>query len=276
MKRAFFKMQGLGNDFAVFDATREPLQLSSQQIRQLADRHFGIGFDQLLLVEPPQTPDTRFYYRIFNADGSEVEQCGNGARCFARFVHETGLCREPSISVGTARGNITLYHEADGNVRVNMGIPQFDPDNIPICFDQTQSEYSLTLDDQTLYFMAVSMGNPHMVIVVDDVATAPVATLGPRLESHACFAHRINVGFMAIDNRKAISLRVFERGSGETLACGSGACAAAVCGMARGSLDNDVVVSLTGGQLKIAWQGPGHPVWMSGPAETVFQGVIEL
>jgi len=276
MKLAFSKMHGLGNDFVVFDATSNALSLTPEQARYIADRHFGIGCDQVLIVENPRTDNTEFYYRIFNADGSEVEQCGNGARCFARFVSEKGLSQNNVLHVGTAKGNITLYLEDNNQVRVNMGAPEFEPARIPIGFSQQAIRYQATVDNESLEFMSVSMGNPHAVLVVDDVDRAPVETLGPLLESHSLFPERINVGFMAIKGRQQIDLRVFERGSGETLACGTGACAAMVCGKNSGLLDNEVVVSLPGGQLTISWQGPGEPVWMSGPAEFVFEGEITL
>jgi len=276
MKLAFSKMHGLGNDFVVFDATSNALSLTPDQARYIADRHFGIGCDQVLIVENPRTDNTEFYYRIFNADGSEVEQCGNGARCFARFVSEKGLSQNNVLHVGTAKGNITLYLEDNNQVRVNMGAPEFEPARIPIGFSQQAIRYQATVDNESLEFMSVSMGNPHAVLVVDDVDRAPVETLGPLLESHSLFPERINVGFMAIKGRQQIDLRVFERGSGETLACGTGACAAMVCGKNSGLLDNEVVVSLPGGQLTISWQGPGEPVWMTGPAEFVFEGEITL
>jgi diaminopimelate epimerase len=276
MKWRFSKMHGLGNDFVVFDATVNELSLSAGQARQIADRHFGIGCDQILIVEKPRTADTEFYYRIFNADGSEVEQCGNGARCFARFVSARGLSQNNVLQVGTVKGRITLYLEDNNQVRVNMGIPEFEPVDIPISFAEQALTYPVPVDDRVLDIMSVSMGNPHAVLVVEDVNSAPVETLGPKLENHPLFPERINAGFMAIKNRQQIDLRVFERGSGETLACGTGACAAMVCGKNSGLLDNEVIVSLPGGKLTIRWQGPGEPVWMSGPAEFVFEGEITL
>lgn len=272
----FSKMHGLGNDFVVFDATQETLQLSTEQLKFIADRHFGIGCDQILMVEKPRSADTEFYYRIYNADGSEVEQCGNGARCFARFVYAKGLSRNRVLHVGTAKGKITLYLEDADQVRVNMGEPLFIPDQIPLATDLLADNYELAVNEETVSFMAVSMGNPHAVLAVDDVDTAPVATLGPLLESHEFFPQKVNVGFMQIQNRAHIRLRVFERGTGETLACGTGACAAVVCGQNRGWLDDEVVVSLAGGELKINWQGKGQPVWMTGPATFVFEGEIRL
>ena len=276
MNRAFSKMHGLGNDFIVFDVTREKLDLSTGQIRQLADRHFGIGCDQLLLVEAARSSDTEFYYRIFNADGSEVEQCGNGARCFARFVYDKGLTRNRVLNVGTAKGNITLYLEDEDQVKVNMGAPVFEPAQIPLLAEQYQPSYFAEINHQQIEFGAVSMGNPHAVIRVDDVNHYPVEQIGPKMEAHYLFPNRVNAGFMAIKDRGHIDLRVFERGSGETLACGTGACAAVVSGQVRGWLDNDVEVSLPGGKLYINWAGQDQPVWMTGSATFVFEGVVNL
>lgn len=286
MNLAFTKMHGLGNDFVVIDATNDPVELNQQQIRFIADRHMGVGCDQLLMVEAARTSDTEFYYRIYNADGSEVEQCGNGARCFARYVVEKGLTTNRQIDVGTAKGKITLYLEDNGQVRVNMGAPEFEPSRIPIASTEYAVNYSLDIDGELIDFSSVSMGNPHAVIRVDDVEAAPVDRLGPVLESHAFFPERVNVGFMAIKDRNAIDLRVFERGTGETLACGTGACAAVVSGIKAGWLEQEVVVSLPGGQLKVAWAnnersgkdkaGDDNPVWMTGPATFVFEGNIKL
>ena len=276
MNLVFTKMHGLGNDFVVIDATTTPIVLSSDQIRFIADRHTGVGCDQLLMVEPPKTPDTEFYYRIFNADGSEVEQCGNGARCFARFVTEKGLSQNRELNVGTAKGKITLYLEDNDQVRVNMGAPVFDPASIPVAATQEAESYSVEVDGNTVIFSAVSMGNPHAVIRVDNVETAPVNQLGPLLELHDFFPARVNVGFMAVKDSRSIDLRVFERGTGETLACGTGACAAVVSGIKAGWLEQEVVVSLPGGQLTVAWSGDDNPVWMTGPATFVFEGNIQL
>lgn len=276
MRLAFTKMQGLGNDFVVLDATRQTIALTGEQIRFLADRRFGIGCDQLLLVEAARGPATDFHYRIFNADGGEVEQCGNGARCFARFVRDQGLTEKEVINVGTASGNIRLFVEPDGQVRVNMGAPVFSPERIPFQADAEADTYPLEIGGEVYAIGAISMGNPHAVLRVDDCATAQVETLGPLIESHARFPKRVNAGFMALRSRGHIDLRVFERGSGETLACGTGACAAIVIGRRWGLLDERVRVSLPGGDLMIAWAGPGEPVWMTGPAERVFEGVIEL
>ncbi|HIE53842.1 MAG TPA: diaminopimelate epimerase [Chromatiaceae bacterium] len=275
MKLKFTKMHGLGNDFVVFDAIHQQIQLSTEQLRCIARRRFGVGCDQILLVEKPRSPDTHFYYRIFNADGSEVEQCGNGARCFARFVRDKGLTDRDVIDVGTAGGNIRLYLEGE-QVRVNMGTPVFDPARIPFLADRQQTTYAIEVDGRTLDLAVLSMGNPHAVLVVDDVTQAPVETLGPLIESHPCFPERVNVGFMTIGSSNEIDLRVHERGAGETLACGTGACAAVVAGRLQGRLDEEVAVHLPGGDLMISWQGNGSPVWMTGPATTVFEGVIEL
>jgi diaminopimelate epimerase len=276
MQYAFTKMHGLGNDFIVLDAFTQPLQLSPDQLRFLGDRHFGIGCDQILLVEPPTRPETDFNYRIFNADGDEVEQCGNGARCFARYVHEKGLSNKPEITVGTNAGIIKLLLEESGQVRVNMGTPILDPTKIPFIADQESIEYTIEVAGETLQLGAVSMGNPHAVIVVKDTDTAPVEAVGQALQRHPRFPQRVNVGFMQILSPEAIRLRVYERGVGETLACGTGACAAAVSGQLRGLLNKRVKVSLPGGELMIEWQNKSEPVLMYGPAVTVFEGTIEL
>lgn len=279
---AFSKMHGLGNDFVVFDATEHAIALDAATIRRLSDRRFGIGCDQVLLVEPPRLPDTLFYYRIFNADGSEVEQCGNGARCFARFVRDHGLTDLDEIPVGTAAGPITLYLRTDGQVRVDMGAPVFTPERIPFLADRAAVTYDLDVAGETVVIGALSMGNPHAVILVEDTATAPVERLGPLIESHARFPRRTNVGFMQVSARDHLRLRVFERGAGETLACGTGACAAMVHARRRGLVDAQVRVSLPGGDLTIEWDGPAQDgqaapvVWMTGPAEHVFSGDIEL
>lgn len=272
----FTKMHGLGNDFMVVDAISQPFRLRPDMIRELANRNFGIGFDQLLVVEPPGLPDVDFRYRIFNADGSEVEQCGNGARCFARFVRDQRLTNKRVIRVQTAKGVIELRVGKDGMVQVNMGVPELNPPAIPFAADCRKNVYTVDVDHQVVELSAVSMGNPHGVLVVDDVDTAPVATLGPALEKHARFPSRANIGFLQIIDRSHARLRVFERGSGETLACGSGACAAVVAGCLRGLLDSRVEVELRGGRLVIEWQGDGAPVMMDGPATTVFEGQLRL
>ncbi|MGB4674951.1 MAG: diaminopimelate epimerase [Azovibrio sp.] len=272
----FTKMQGLGNDFVVLDGVRQQLSLSPEQLRFLADRHFGIGFDQLLLVEPATQPGVDFRYRIFNADGSEVEQCGNGARCFARFVFDQGLTTKEEIRVETQKGVITPRLEADGQVTVDMGVPRFSPDEIPFISDSDAVLQPLDLDGTSVDISVVSIGNPHAVQVVADVDSAPVAVHGPLTEAHPRFPERVNAGFMQVLDRHHIRLRVHERGSGETLACGTGACAAVVAGIRRGLLDSPVRVSTRGGELTIAWAGPAQPVRMTGPAVTVFTGEIEL
>ena len=276
MTLRFTKMHGLGNDFVVFDAISQSVQLSPEQVRFIADRHFGIGCDQVLLVERPRLPGTEFNYRIFNADGTEVEQCGNGARCFARFVRDEGLTQSDTIDVGTAAGPIRLVVEADGNVRVDMGSPVFDPAGIPFEADTESDLYRIDAGGTPVDIAALSMGNPHAVLVVDDVASAPVETLGPALENHPRFPRRTNVGFMSIVDRDLIDLRVHERGAGETLACGTGACAAVVAGNRLGLLDGRVRVRLPGGELVVSWQGNESPVWMSGPAARVFDGIIRI
>jgi len=276
MKLPFTKMHGLGNDFVVLDATRTPLALSVAQLRQLADRRFGIGCDQILQVEPPRSADTDFYYRIFNADGGEVEQCGNGARCFVRFVHDSGLTQATEIRVGTASGVIVPRLEADGLVTVNMGAPVFEPARIPFEAPQRTATYALEVGARTVEINALSMGNPHAVQFVDDVDAAPVAEEGALIERHARFPKRVNAGFVQVLDRTHIRLRVFERGAGETLACGTGACAAVVGGIQRGLLDSRVIVATRGGELGILWEGEGRPVMKTGPAVTVFSGEIEL
>lgn len=270
----FTKMQGAGNDFMVIDGVTQSIALQADIIKKLANRQFGIGFDQLLLVESSTVAD--FKYRIFNADGSEVSQCGNGARCFVRFVVDQGLTAKNEISVETASGTITPKLEAQGQVTVNMGAPRFNPDTIPFVADAIATSYTLDVGNQAFDISAVSMGNPHAVLVVDDVDTAPVQALGSTIEHHPRFPERVNVGFMQIIDEHHIKLRVFERGSGETLACGTGACAAAVSGIQLGHLRSPVRVSALGGELSIAWQGADAPVMMTGPAVSVFTGEIDL
>ena|SRR5208282_4419937 len=276
MKLKFTKMHGLGNDFVVFDATRSPLDLSREQLRQIADRRFGVGCDQILLVEKPRTPDTDFYYRIFNADGGEVEQCGNGARCFVRFVREHGLTDKKEIRVGTQSGVIVPRLEVEGHVTVDMGVPVFDPARIPFTAERRAPTYTLEIGGRVVEISALSMGNPHAVQVVADVAVAPVASEGAAIESHPRFPQRVNAGYMQVVDRGNIKLRVYERGAGETLACGSGACAAVVAGILRGLLDQRVTVTTRGGDLGLSWRGEGMPVLMTGPAVTVFEGELEI
>jgi len=272
----FTKMHGIGNDFVVLDGINQQVNLSNGQIRRIADRHFGVGCDQLLVVEAYAGDDADFRYRIFNADGGEVEQCGNGARCFARFVYDQGLTQKTTIPVMTASGRIVLKIQPNGQVTVNMGVPELEPARIPFISESRQTLYNLDIEEQKVSFAAVSMGNPHAVLQVEDVDSAPVGVLGACLESHPAFPKRVNVGFMQVLDRGHIRLRVFERGAGETLACGTGACAAVVAGCLQGLLDGQVTVALHGGQLQIQWQGDGQPVWMAGPAETVFRGTLSL
>jgi diaminopimelate epimerase len=270
----FTKMQGAGNDFVVVDGFSAPIALTSAQIKKIANRNFGVGCDQLLIVEKTNLANVDFKYRIFNADGGEVEQCGNGARCFVRFVIEKGLTQKREIRVETASGLITLTLQSDNQVTVNMGAPIFEPAKIPFIADTRQSQYLLKLRQESLSICAISMGNPHAVTLVDDVDTADVATLGPQIEAHASFPQRVNAGFMQIINPHEIKLRVYERGAGETLACGTGACAAVVGGIQLGLLQSPVLVHARGGKLSIAWAGESQPVMMTGAAEIVFEGSI--
>jgi diaminopimelate epimerase len=269
-------MHGLGNDFVVFDAIRQQLELTEANYRFIADRHFGIGCDQILLVESPRLPGTDFHYRIINADGSEVEACGNGARCFARFVREKGLSDKAVIPVGTAAGAITLKHLPGELVEVDMGVPQLEPAAIPFEAPQRALTYPLEIDGVSHEICTLSMGNPHAVLLVPDLDATPVALLGPRIEQHPRFPRRVNAGFMQIVDRCHIRLRVYERGTGETLACGSGACAAVVAGRLLGRLDPQVKVRLPGGELMVEWQTEGQPVLIRGTADTVFEGTIDL
>jgi diaminopimelate epimerase len=276
MTLRFTKMHGLGNDFVVFDALSQAIALTPEQCRRLADRRFGIGCEQILLVERSRSPNTDFHYRIFNADGSEVEQCGNGARCFARFVLDKGLTDKREIPVSTVAGDIQLHVLDDGLVRVDMGRPGFEPERIPFVADATADSYSLEVDGQELDIGAVSMGNPHAVLEVEDVDTAPVLELGPLIEQNSRFPRRVNAGFMQILDPGHIRLRVFERGAGETLACGTGACAAVAVGRRRGLLAARVRVSLRGGDLVVEWPDESRPIWMTGPVATVYEGEIDL
>jgi diaminopimelate epimerase len=287
MKLKFTKMHGAGNDFVVIDAIRQQIDFSTEQWQRLADRRFGVGADQILIVERPTVPGADFRYRIFNSDGGEVEQCGNGARAFVRFVSDQGLSRERSIRVQTMCGIIAPRLETDGSVTVDMGAPVLAPAAVP--FDSHALEgvaegcdqlWPLTLDldgaPVKVLVSVVSMGNPHAVQTVPDVDTAPVAQWGPQIEHHPRFPKRVNAGFMQVVDRHHIRLRVFERGAGETLACGTGACAAVVAGIRRGLVDSPVRVSARGGELSIAWAGEGEPVYLSGPAVSVFEGEIDL
>jgi diaminopimelate epimerase len=276
MKLRFTKMQGQGNDFIVIDGVRREVELSPAQVKRLADRHFGVGFDQLLLVEKPQSPGNDFRYRIYNADGGEVEQCGNGARCFARFVLDAGLTQKREIRVETASGVIVPRVEDSGQVTVDMGPPRFDPKAIPFAAARESATYRLEVAGETLEVSVLSMGNPHAVQLVADVEHAPVTTQGPLIEHHRSFPQRVNAGYMQVVSRSHIRLRVWERGAGETLACGTGACAAVVAGVERGLLDARVRVATRGGDLTIEWRGGENPVWMTGPAVIVFEGEINV
>lgn len=275
MRLKFTKMQGLGNDFVVIDAVNQSVCLSPAQRRLLADRHFGVGCDQILLVEGA-VGDADFRYRIYNADGGEVEQCGNGARCFVRYVHDRGMTQKNEIRVETSGGLIIPRLEANGEVSVNMGMPKFEPQQIPFIAEKRAMTYSIDISGRQVEISAVSLGNPHAVQLVEDVDGAPVITEGALIESHPSFPKRVNAGYMQVVDRTHIRLRVYERGAGETLACGTGACAAVVIGIERGLLRSTVQVNMRGGDLTVRWEGEGQPVWMTGPAVTVFDGEIEL
>ncbi len=267
-------MQGLGNDFLVFDAPAAPLD--PRTLRALADRHTGIGFDQALMLEPPRSPSSRIFYRIFNADASEVEQCGNGARCIAALMYQRAPALGRNLVMGSPGGEVHAFVREDGLVSVDMGEPDFHPAALPMRAGAEAASYTLEVDGAAVDFGAVSMGNPHAVLCVEDADRAPVGRLGPALERHAAFPNRTNVGFMQVVDRGWIRLRVHERGVGETLACGTGACAAVAVGRRRGTLDEEVRVDLQGGTAKVQWPGPGRPLWLTGPAATVFTGSVEL
>jgi len=269
-------MHGLGNDFMVVDCVTQNVFFNNDNIRRLADRNTGIGFDQLLVVEAPYDPDLDFHYRIFNSDGSEVEQCGNGARCFASFVRHKGLTNKNKIAVSTSAGKISLQVEYDGQITVNMGVPELAPDKIPFRATKQEKTYILRALDSTVFCGAVSMGNPHCVTLVDDIDTAPLAELGHAISHHERFPNRVNAGFMQVLSPDHAKLRVYERGVGETQACGTGACAAAVVGQLQGKLGQDVCIELPGGKLQISWRGPGTPVFMTGPATHVYDGQINI
>lgn len=276
MNVEFTKMHGTGNDFVVINNIRQDVALSAAQIRHIADRHYGVGCDQLLLVEAAEREDAEFRYRIFNADGGEVEQCGNGARCFARFVADQGLTESQDIPVETAGGLIHLKLESDERVTVDMGVPNFEPEALPFDAEGTPEYHELVVNGEKYAIGAVSIGNPHAVLLVDSVKEAPVETLGPLIESHERFPQRVNVGFMEIVDRGHIRLRVYERGVGETLACGTGACAAVAVAIRNRLLDENVRAELRGGDLTIAWAGVDSALLMTGPAETVYEGRIIL
>lgn len=276
MKLAFTKMHGAGNDFVVIDGVTQAVNLNTNQLRRLADRHRGIGCDQILMVTPPDSPDADFRYHVFNADGSRAGQCGNGARCVGRFLREKRLTRQRELLLQTDDDSLALSLTEDGRVFAGLGAPRFAPGEVPFQADETQDQYTLDVQGQSLSIGALSMGNPHAILMVDDCNAAPVSTLGPLLEAHTRFPERVNVGFMQVQSRGEVKLRVFERGVGETDACGSGACAAAVHGMKLGLLDEEVLVSLPGGKLSVSWPSMGDRVWLGGPTATVFNGTVTL
>ena len=276
MKLAFTKMHGAGNDFVVIDGVTQAVNLNTNQLRRLADRHRGIGCDQILMVTPPDNPDADFRYHVFNADGSRAGQCGNGARCVGRFLREKRLTRQREILLQTNDDSLALSLTEDGRVFAGLGAPRFAPAEVPFQADETQDQYTLDVQGQSLSIGALSMGNPHAILMVDDCDAAPVSMLGPLLEAHTRFPERANVGFMQVQSRSEVKLRVFERGVGETDACGSGACAAAVHGMKLGLLDEEVLVSLPGGKLSVSWPSMGERVWLGGPTATVFNGTVTL
>jgi len=276
MRLKFTKMHGLGNDFIVFDAPRPHEVPTPAQLRRLADRRTGIGFDQALVLSAPRSPGTDVYYRIFNADGTEVEQCGNGARCIATLVARRNVRRERPMRLGSPGGVVDAVMRDDGLVSVAFGLPDFDPHSLPFEAAAEAASYHIDLSSGTVEFGAVSIGNPHAVIRVASVADAPVDTVGPAMENHARFPRRVNVGFVEIVSPEHVRLRVFERGTGETLACGTGACAAVAIGRRHGPLAEEVRVDTRGGRLIVGWRGPGEPIWLTGPAETSFEGQVEL
>lgn len=276
MKIPFVKMHGTGNDFVVFDATRKKLDLTAERVRKIADRHFGIGCDQLLVIEPPRDKVADYRYRIYNADGGEVGQCGNGLRCIARFIHDRGLSGKTELTLETLGGRVRSRLESDGQVTVELGAPRFEPAEIPFEAAAREPLYGLDVGKRHVRLSVLSMGNPHAVQVVSDIDQAPVTSEGPLIESHSRFPQRANAGYMQILGRKHFRLRVFERGAGETLACGSGACAAMVAGRQQGLLDDKVEVQLRCGTLWVSWAGEGQSVWLTGPAATVFEGTIAL
>ncbi len=272
----FTKMHGLGNDFMVIDSVTQNVTITSDRVRKWSDRHTGIGFDQLLIIAPPSHPDIDFSYRIFNADGSEVEQCGNGARCFAKFVRDKRLTSKKHIIVETASGIIELHVLTNNQIRVNMGKPRLQPTEIPLKVQQQATSYTLFVEQQSIEFSAVSMGNPHAVLRAEDLELAPVATLGPKIEHHPLFPNKVNVGFLEVLDRHHAKLRVWERGAGETQACGTGACAAAVTAIQNNWMDSPINIKLAGGTLTIEWDKNDSPVFMTGNAVTVYEGKIQL
>ncbi len=276
MNLHFTKMHGAGNDFVVIDLVRQNIALSAGQLRHIADRQRGIGCDQILIVEPPRNPEADFRYRIFNADGSEAGQCGNGARCFARFVRDQKLTWKRALRVETISGIMGLEVNEDGRIFADLGTPRFEPEQIPFNAPAQSLSYELDVDSERVVIGAVSMGNPHAVLVVDRIDSAPVTELGPRIEQHPRFPQRVNVGFMEVVSPSEIKLRVYERGAGETQACGTGACAAVVHGIRQGLLEHAVTVQLPGGKLSVSWQNEAGSVWLGGPTATVFEGSIRL
>lgn len=276
MEIAFSKWHGLGNDFVIIDCMEGTFALETGQIKVLGDRHFGIGFDQMLVLSRPQSGEADVSYRIFNNDGSEVTQCGNGARCIAAYLYDRGIFRKEEIIAETRKGVLKLYRLPDGQIRVNMGIPDLEPASIPLNVPRREPLYRLDINNTACEFSAVSMGNPHAVLVTEDAETAPVQELGPLIQAQALFPEGVNVGFMQILDRGHIRLRVYERGAGETLACGSGACAAVVAGQLSSKLADTVDVSLNGGNLLVSWAGEGEPVWVTGPATFVFEGRVKI
>jgi len=276
MKLHFTKMHGAGNDFVVIDAVRAAIQINENQIRKIADRQTGVGCDQVLLIEPPKRPDADFEYRIFNADGSPAGQCGNGARCVGRFIHEQRLSAKSTITLQVGSDLRRLEFDEAGSVKAELGAPIFAPAQIPFSADEDATEHALSLANVTVMAGVVSLGNPHAVLLVDDVAATPVEKIGPMIQSLDVFPEGVNVGFMQVESNTHVKLRVFERGAGETLACGSGACAAVIHGIRLGQLANKVTVSVPGGKLEVSWDDGLSSVWLAGPAETVFEGKLNL
>lgn len=269
-------MHGLGNDFVVLNALEQEINLSAEQYRALADRHKGIGCDQILLLEPSHDPDIDIRYRIFNADGDEVEHCGNGIRCVGLYLTERGYVSSDIIHAETVNSRVSIYMDDMDRIRVNMGIPRFDPEDIPILADERRESYPIDLSIGTTSLLIVSMGNPHAVLVINDIEQIPVAVLGQEIQQHDMFPESVNVGFMQVLDPAHVRLRVYERGAGETMACGTGACAAMVVGNMTDKLENDVDIEVKGGHLAVSWAGEGEPVWMTGPATTVYEGQINI
>lgn len=276
MNLSFTKMHGLGNDFVVLNAMQGSIDLSKEQLRFLSDRRMGVGCDQILLIEPPISGNADIRYRVFNADGGEVEHCGNGIRCVGIYLRDKGLMDAQAIRVETVNGQATIHFESDSLIRVDMGVPEFEPGKIPLATSQHSIEHKLALSEGTIDVLTVSMGNPHAVVTVEDLSNIPIETMGPEIQAHELFPESVNVGFMQVLNREQIRLRVFERGVGETLACGTGACAAVAAGIKTGRLEHQVEVELRGGKLKIEWHANSEILWMTGPATTVYEGQITI